>query len=225
MRTAWRALVWLVWKDLRTEARSRQFLLAAVAFGILFLLIMGMALNAVPRLPVHWYAGLLWMSSFFATALSMTRHDARDREFDALHGMLVAPMDRSVPYYAKWISTGLFVIVVELAISGAMFIIFNQPLPRQPLVFLGILIGGAAGLTGVGTFLATLTATSSIRDMLLPLTLFPLAIPLFLALVQLTADAFAGSLGSQQVWVEVMIGYVIAFAVLPGVLYEMLLEV
>ncbi|MDQ0188397.1 heme exporter protein CcmB [Alicyclobacillus cycloheptanicus] len=222
---ACKVFLWMVWKDIRIEFRARQFVISTLAFGVLLLVVMGIALNAASRLPTDWSAGLLWMMLFFATSISMNRHDLKERELGGWLGMLLAPVDRSVIFYAKWVSTCLFVLVSQVTLVLAYFVILNQPMPQLPGVLAWVLVGGAVGLTGIGSFLATLAAQSSMRDMLVPMLLFPLTIPLLIALIRLTVFAFEPLGAHPQIWVEVLIGYIAAFALLPWLLYEPLMEV
>jgi len=214
----------LVWKDVRTELRGGRFVVSSLAFGVLLILVVGMALGGAGQLPIDWSAGLLWLNLFFSTAISMGRHDAKDREMAGYWGLLVAPIDRSLIFYAKWVTTFLFVFVAEFGMVMAFFIILNEPFPKHPESFVFVMLGGTMGLTGLGTFLATLTATSSMQDILVPLLLFPLAIPMFLALIQLTVFAFGG-IAQTGVWLQVLIGYLTILLLLPWLLYEPLMEV
>lgn len=219
-----RGLKSLIWKDIQTELRGGRFVISSLAFGVLLVLVVGMALDGSGKLPVDWSSGLLWLNLFFSTAISMGRHDAKDREMGGILGLLLMPMDRSLIFYAKWLTTLMFVLVAELGMVGAFFIILNEPFPQRPVAFVLIMLGGTTGLTGIGTLLATLTANSSMRDVLIPLLLFPLTIPMFLALIQLTTFAF-GALSQTGVWLEVLLGYLLVLAILPWLLYEPLMEV
>jgi heme exporter protein B len=220
-----RAFLHLVWKDLKIEFRGKQFLVASAAFGMLMLFVTGMALDAAPRLPVIWSAGLLWLNVFFTTAIALTRHDRKDEEFGANYALRLIPVDRSVLFYAKWLSTFLFVLLAEAVLVGAFFVVFNQPAPSVWWSFLLAVVGGTAGLTGTGTFLAGLAAKSSMRDLVLPLLLFPVEIPLFLAVVKITAGALAAPGSVPVVWVEVLCAYIVLALLLPWLLYESLTEV
>lgn len=221
LRTFW----WLVWKDIQVEIRAKQLIVSTLAFGVLLVLIIGISLDAAPKLPTDWSAGLLWLCLFFSTAISMNRHDQTERELGAGLGALLLPVDRSVLFYAKWMSTCLFVLGSEATLTVAFLVILNQPMPARPGALAWVLAAGAIGLTGVGSFLATLAAQSTMRDILVPMLLFPMTIPLFIALIRLTVFTFAPGLAHPQIWVEVLVGYIAAFAVLPWLLYEPLMEV
>lgn len=214
----------LIWKDIQVELRGGKFVLSSFAFGVLLILIVGMALDGSGKLPTDWGAGLLWLNLFFSTAISMGRHDAKDREMGGILGLLLVPVDRSLIFYAKWVTTLFFVLIAELGMIGAFLVILNEPLPERLGTFALVMLAGTIGLTGIGTLLATLTAASSMRDILVPLLLFPLCIPMFLALIQLTVFAY-GATAQPGVWLEVLMGYLVVLAVLPWLLYEPLMEV
>jgi heme exporter protein B len=222
---ALRAFLHLITKDVKAEFRGRQFFFSCIAFGMLLELIIGMALNTEGRLSPEFAAGILWLSLFFSTAIAMTKHDAKEREMGGWLGLLLIPFDRSVVFYAKWVSTGIFVLVSQVALVLSFFIILNQPPPALPLSFALVLVGGTLGLTGVCTFLATLVSQSSLRDVLLPLLLFPLCIPLFLAVIRLTVWTLTGDAFGVDVWLMVLVGYIVSMGVLPWLLFETLMEV
>jgi heme exporter protein B len=222
---AWRAFFHLIAKDVKSEFRGRQFFFSCVAFGVLLVLIIGMALNADGRLSPEFSAGILWLSLFFSTAIGMTRHDAKERDLGGWLGLMLIPFDRSLVFYAKWVSTAVFVLMSQMALVLSFFIILNQPQPSLPLSFALVLVGGAIGLTGVGTFLVTIVSHSSMRDILLPLLLFPLGIPLFLAVIRLTVWTLTGHADGIDVWLVVLFGYIVSMGVLPWLVFETLMEV
>lgn len=223
--TSWQVFWALVWKDLRTELRTGRMVISTLALGILLILIMGMALDAASNLESTWTAGLLWLVLFFTTSLSMSRHDAREQEFGGYLGALLAPVDRSLLFYAKWFSTWLLIVIAVCGMSLAFFIILNVPAPKLPLQFGLVVAGGTLGLSGAASFFATLAGNSSMRDILVPLMLFPVTIPLFLALIRLTIQALDPAVQAGVAWDEVLVGYIVVFAVMPWLLYEAMKEV
>lgn len=225
MMQAFRRYRVLVWKDIRIEFRAKQFLYAGIVFGILLVLVVGMALDAASRLPTDLAAGILWMCILFSTILSLNRHDMKEREMEARLGTLLAPMDRSLLYYAKWTSTSLFLLINNLALWLAFTTILNEGAPRSVPTFLFTILVGTVGLTGMGTFLTLVAGQSSMRDILVPILLFPLSIPLLLGLIRLTMFALVPTHEVPIIWYEVVAGFVLAFAVLPWLLFEPLMEV
>lgn len=215
----------LVWKDIRAELRGSRLVISTLALGVLLVFIMGMALNATGSLRPEWQAGLLWVVVFFTTSLSISRHDAKEQELGGWMSVHLAPMDRSLIFYAKWLATWLFVVVAVFGVSVAFFVILGTGVPKVPGQFIWVVLVGTLGLTGVASFVAALAAHSNLRDVLIPLLLFPITIPLFLAVVRLTLQSLDPMLGGGAVWAEVLVGYVVVFALMPWLLYEMMMEV
>ena len=215
----------LLHKDIKIEFRAKQALFATMAFGVLLILMIGMALDSQGPLPPEIGAGVLWMAMLFAIAIGMNRHDVQDRELEGRQGLFLAPIDPSLIYYAKWMSTMIVVGLANLATLIAFFVILNQPLAVHGWAFVGGFLLGTMSLTGIGTFLATLCVHSRLRDILVPVLLFPLAVPLLLALIRITVYASSAHVPSPTIWWEVLYAYLALFAVLPALLFETLLEV
>lgn len=221
----WRILATLVYKDLIIEFRGRYFLLSSMTTGILLVLLLGIALDGVSHPPVIWVAGLLWLCILFASSVTFHRHAAKDEEFSANVGVSLAPIDKSMVFYAKWLSTLCFLFVVDAILTWVFFIILNTPLPFHRGFFILTLLLGISGLTGVGTFTSNLATHSQMREVLTPILLFPLCIPLFLAVIRLTVFTLEPAMPLPWLWLEVLLAYLAAFSVLPWLLYEPLLEV
>lgn len=222
---AWSMFWTLVWKELRTELRGGRLVASTLALGVLLFLVVGIALNGASNLTADWSAGLFWMVVFFATSIGMTRADVKEQELGGSLGSLLAPIDRSLIFYAKWFSTFIIVLVSEVGMLIAFLVILNAPVPQNPLHFALVVMGGTLGLTGIGSFLAQLAGSSSLRDILVPLLLFPTTIPLFIALIRLTVISMVPTVSGAHIWVEVLVGYLVLFAVMPFLLYETMMEV
>ncbi|MCL6600131.1 heme exporter protein CcmB [Alicyclobacillus macrosporangiidus] len=220
----WRAFLHLLWRDVRIEVRRPQFFAASASFGVLLVFVTGIALDAAEHLPADWVSGVLWLDIFYAATVGVHRHDFKDIEWGGGEGVLLAPVDRSVIFYARWVSVSLFIAASGLVMAAAWFLLLNPPPPAQPGLFAFALGAGALGLGGVTTFVAALTAHTRLRDVLTPLLLFPLAIPLFIGVVRLTAYALEPTLGHPRVWVEEVLGYIAAMLVVPWLVYEWVME-
>ncbi|MCL6625574.1 heme exporter protein CcmB [Alicyclobacillus shizuokensis] len=222
--TAVRVYAWLVASDVRQECRRARVLVSTPVLGVLLVLLLGLALGAPDRIGADWSAGLLWMGIFFMNAVTAREPHTRDMEFGARDALQMLPVDRSVIFYARWTTTTLFLWWAEAVTTGAFFLFLHSSPPGRPLGFVAVLAMGGACMCGVSSLLVTMFASSSLREVLLPLALFPLAVPLFLALTRLSAAMLAGN-PWPSVWLDVMLGYLLVFGVLPWLVYETLLEV
>jgi heme exporter protein B len=177
----------LIWKDLLVEARGRETILAGAIFALLVLVIFNFAFDLRVDNVAAVAPGVLWVTVTFAGVLSLGRAFARERDRRTLDGLLLAPIDRSALYLAKVVTSVLSMLVVEVMAVPAFIGLFNL-IVDLPLLSLALLLG-TLGLAGVGTLFAALTAHARAREVLLPLLLFPVQVPVILATVKTTGAA------------------------------------
>ena len=223
----WRALFAMVQKDIRIEARAKTLYISALVFGALLVLLFGFAVGGAVRMPAGFTSGSLWLIVFVSALLSFNRQDDKERWDDALSGALAAPVDRSAVFCARLIANALFVAAVEAAILPLFFMVFGLAPPAHAGAFAAAVALGTWTFVALGTFLTAVGAASSLREILVPVMLLPLSIPLFLALVTLTDDALArfAPVQSPAGWWVVLAAYALLFTALPGLLFEYLVEV
>ncbi|GGI95722.1 cytochrome C biogenesis protein B [Alicyclobacillus cellulosilyticus] len=219
----WWRFAALVRAEAASRARARTGWIAGVCFGVLWVLVAGIALDGTARLPAAWWCGLLWLGVLCTLVPQWLADSAGDAEMGATSGLLLAPLDRSWIFYARWCVRAGFACLTAAAVAGTSFIILNEPPPRHPAWFAAAFVSGVVVLSGLGTFLATLATVSRSREAVFPLLLIPVALPVILASVRLTVYA-AASYGRPQVWWEVLLAYFVLLCVLPWLLYEPALE-
>ncbi|MBX6394277.1 MAG: heme exporter protein CcmB [Alicyclobacillaceae bacterium] len=219
----WTAIWAIARKDITLEYRRRWLLASAVLFGFLFVVVLGIAYNGKP-LPPETAAGSLWTVLLFSCITILLRTSSFEEERKAWYALFLAPVDRSAIFYGKLLANTAFLFLVELAVTPSFWIILGVPAPAQWTPLLVSLIAGAIGLAAVGTFLLFLTSASEGREILFPVSLIPLAIPLLLAVIRLAAGAWTGA-DDLLVWYAVTGGYLIVFGILPWLLFELLVEV
>lgn len=223
----WRAAWAMVYKDALIEARGKALYVAALSYGALTVILLGFAAGGV-RVPVgSWTSGTLWLVEVLAALTSFVRLEDKERYDGGWLGSLAAPVDRSAVFFARVIGNLLFVFAVEVVTVPLYFLVLGVHSPSHPFLFLCVLALGTFAFVAMGTFLTVVAAASSLREILAPVLLMPLSVPLFLALVTLTT----ASLGppdpfvQTSVWWAVVAGYAAIFLVLPGLLFELVVEV
>ena len=177
-----RALVAIVWKDLAAELRSRELLSAMFVFALLVILIFNFALELEPKTRASVTSGVLWVTFAFAGTLGLNRSMAMEKDRGCLDGLLLAPVDRSAIYFGKAIGNLVFMGIVELIVLPVYSVLYSTNL-FQPGLLLVILLG-SVGYVAVGTLLASMAVQTRTRDVLLPILLFPLVIPVLVAAVK-----------------------------------------
>ena len=186
----WGAIMAIIRKDLAVERRSRQMLSAMLVFSILVILIFNFALELDAKARINVAAGVLWATFAFAGTLGLNRSMALERENNALEGLLAAPIERNAIFFGKLAGNLIFMLIVEAVALPIYSILYNINL-FNPGLLLVILLGSIGSAT-VGTLLASMAAQTRTRDLLLPVLLFPIAIPLLVAAVRASSGFLSG---------------------------------
>ncbi len=218
-----RTVVAVVRKDVAAEFRSKELLNAMVVFSLLVILVFSFALELERGTRETVAAGVLWATFLFAGTLGLNRSLAQEKDRGSLDGLLLAPVDRSALYFGKALGNLLFMGVVELIILPLSAALFNLPLldPRLLLVvFLGTL-----GYAAVGTLLAAMAVHTRGRDVMLPILLFPVTLPLLMAAARASSGILAGA-GQDQIspWVNLLVAYDVIFTAVALMAFEYIVE-
>jgi heme exporter protein B len=178
----WRATTAVVWKDLAAELRSRELVTSMLVFALLVILIFNFALELQPRLRETLTSGVLWVTFAFAGTLGLNRSMAIEKDRGCLDGLLLAPVDRSAIYFGKAIGNLAFMFLIEIIILPVYSLFYNVNLFNPGLLL--IIVLGSIGYVAVGTLLSAMAVQTRTRDILLPILLFPLVIPVMIAAVK-----------------------------------------
>jgi heme exporter protein B len=207
----WSEQVWaVVRKDVLIEARSKANLNAMIFFAGIVVLIFSFALGPnVARLQVA-APGILWLAFLFAGVLAFTRVYQLEEENAAFEGLLLVARNRSAIYAGKVLGATIVMIVIEALVLPVMAILYNLDLWASiPQLFLiGIL--GTLGFAAVGALYGALTMSLRAREVLLPLLLLPIAVPVILGSVKATGYIFAGH-GDYHLWLELLVAFDVIF--------------
>jgi heme exporter protein B len=208
-----RAVLAIAWKDLAAELRSRELLSAMLVFSMLVLLIFYFALE----LDVKARSGIT------AGTLGLNRSMAVEKDRGCLDGLLLAPVDRSAIYFGKAISNLVFMLVVEAIVLPVYSIMYNVNLFNLGLV--GVTLLGSVGYIAVGTLLAAMSVQTRTRDVLLPILLFPLVIPVLVAAVK-ASGGFLLALEMVEIvpWINILIVYDVIFIAVAFMVFDYVVE-
>ncbi|GAB4498638.1 MAG: heme exporter protein CcmB [Anaerolineales bacterium] len=186
-----KAMMAIARKDLAAEFRSRELLSAMLVFSMLVILIFNFALELDVKVRQSVTAGVLWTTFAFAGTLGLNRSMAVEKDRGCMDGLLLAPVDRSAIFFGKAISNLVFMLVVEAIVIPLYAMLYNETRIFQ-LEFLGVLLLGSIGYIAVGTLLSAMSVQTRTRDVLLPILLFPVAVPVLLAAVKASGGIVAG---------------------------------
>lgn len=221
MHSTWASQAWAVFrKDVVVELRTRVNLNAMLFFAGTMLLIFSFALGPDPaRLRVA-AAGLLWLAFIFAGLLAFGRSYQLETENNAFEGLLLIAENRSAIYAGKVCGTAAVMLFIEAVILPLMAILFNIDLWRSiPALFLiGVL--GTLGFSAIGALYGALTMALRAREVLLPLLMLPVTVPVLLGAVKATSYVLAGQRQDLGLWIEVLIAFDIVFITAGLLLYD-----
>lgn len=218
-----RATFAVIAKDLAGELRSRELLSAMLVFALLVILIFNFALELDVKTRETVTAGVLWVTFAFAGSLGLNRSMAMEKDRGCMDGLLLAPVDRSAIYFGKMIGNLFFMLLVEAIVLPLYSILYNTNLFQ--IGFLGVVFLGSLGYVAVGTLLATMTVQTRTRDVLLPILLFPLAIPVLIASVKASMGYLQGlEMEAIRPWLNLLIVYDTIFIAVAFMVFDFVVE-
>jgi heme exporter protein B len=213
----------VVWKDLQAELRTLELFSAMMVFSLLIIIIFNFALELDLKTRQSVTSGVLWATFAFAGTLGLNRSMAIEKDRGCLDGLLLAPVDRSAIYFGKLISNLTFMLIVEAIVLVVYSILYNINL-FQPGLLLVILLG-SIGYAGVGTLLAAMSVQTRTRDILLPILLFPVIIPVLLAAVKASSGFLDGSQFSDILLpLDILVVYDLVFISVAFMFFENIVE-
>jgi heme exporter protein B len=208
----------IVWKDLTAERRTKANFNAVVFLAALILLLFGFALGPDTEALRNVAGGVLWLTVLFSGVLSFNRSYEQELENGALEVLLLYPGDRRSIFLGKLLANLMFVLLVEVVMVPAAALLYDIPVWSVIMPLSLVLFLGTFGFVTLGTFYAAMASRLRAREVLLPLLLFPMLIPLLVGAVQATSAILSGDLmGETGTWIRLLIVYDVIFFI--GALY------
>lgn len=183
---------WLIArKDLVVEARSRELAYTTLFFAMACVLVFAFSFVRDGRAPEGAAAGILWVSVAFSGTLALGRAFERERQAETLRALLLAPVERAAVYLGKLFGLLMLMAGVEIILVPVVALLFGAPIGQGPWLLAGLLATGTVGFAAVGTLLAAMLVRAHSRDVMLPILLYPIAVPVIIGGVRGTAAIFA----------------------------------
>jgi heme exporter protein B len=219
-----RKVMAIVGKDIATEIRTKEMMSAMFVFSLLIIFIFNFAFDLRAENMQALAPGVLWVSIAFAGMLGLSRSFILERDRGVLDGLLLAPVDRSAIYFGKMIGNILFISLVEGFILPFFIVLFNQSIATLPML-LGVVILGTIGFAGVGTLFSAMAVHTRAREILLPIMLFPVIVPVMLAAVRLTSAILDNTpLADVSHWLALLVAFDVIFIAVSFILFEFVVE-
>lgn len=211
----------IIWKDVRCELRARQVWMAMGLFALLTIIVFNFAFDLRVDNQGAVAPGALWIAFVFASILGLGRTVAAEQEHGAMDRLLLCPVDRQVLFLAKLFGNLLFIVAVEVVAIPVFAAIYNLPV-LQPMM-LPIALLGTLGIAIIGTLFSAVAANTRAREMLLPLLVFPLIVPVVIGAVRAT-QALIAPMPNDAPWVGLLVVFDVIFLSIASILYQYVVE-
>ena len=211
----------ILWKDVRYELRSKQMWTGMGLFALLVLVIFNFAFDLRVDNKAAVAPGALWVAFVFASLLGLGRTIATEREIGVMDRLLLCPVDRKAIYLAKLLGNMLFIGVVEIVALPIFAALFNVPLfvgALLPIVLLSTL-----GIAAVGTLFSAMAAATRARELLLPILVFPLIVPIVIGAVRATGTLLAPAV-NEPPWLGLIAAFDVIFLTVSMLTFEYVVE-
>lgn len=221
----WAQVRAILWKDIVVELRTKERLSSMFFFALLVIVIFNFVFEPGSEAMREIAPGILWVTFTFAGLLGLTRSFTMERENGCLSGLLLCPADRGAIFVGKTLGNIAFMGMVE-AVSLPFFAVFMNVAVIPSLGRLLVLIAlGTVGFSAVGTLFAAMSANTKMREVMLPLLLFPVLVPILLAVVKGTEAALAGEpLAGVTGWLKIGVAFCGLFAAASIILFDYVVE-
>ncbi len=215
----------IVWKDLKAEFRTKEMLSSMLIFAFLVIVTFSFAFNPTLESIKQILPGIIWVAFLFSGILGLNRSFLSEHNNESIQGLMLAPVDRSAIYFGKVVSNFCLTTLIEAVSLPIFLILFDFNYSASWFWLTVVVVSGTFGFVAVGTFLAALASNTRSSEVLLPIILFPIIIPVVIGSVEMTKLLFAGGgLAEIATWLRVIAVFDVVFLVIPFLLFEYLLE-
>ncbi len=223
MRNFFGAIFAIFWKDIRLEFRSKEIVLAILVFSLLTIVIFNFALEPTSETIGFIAPGILWISFIFGGVLGLNRSFAIENINNNFQGILLAPISRDSFFFGKMIANFVFMLLVEALVLPIFAVLFNISFPILNLVLINIL--ATLGIVTVGTLFSFIAVNSRAREVMLPVLLLPVSVPIIVGAVQSTGVIFqGGELSEIFVWLTFLAAFDAIFLVVCPIAFHLAVE-
>ncbi len=211
------------WKDVIAELRTKDIFSAMFVFALLSVIIFQFAFDLRVDNAKQVVPGVLWVAISFSGVLGLNRSFVLEKDKGSLEGLLLTPVDRSAIYFGKMLANLVFMLVVEAFLVPLCMVLFTVPL-LTPAVLLIVLLG-TIGFAAVGTIFAALSVNTRAREVLLPILLLPVMVPVLIAGVRATGGLLDGdTLADLSNWVQVLLVFDIMYIAASFMTFDFVVE-
>ncbi len=184
--------LFIIKKDLLTELRKRESLVSMIFFGFLILVILNIAAGVDRKLDISVSGGILWVAIVFSAVLGLNRLFSQENENRCIDGLLLSPVQPESIFLAKVTVNFIFMLLAEFVLIPLFFVLYDVEFTRYLPGLVVVVLFLNLGFSSVGTLISAISSGTRKAEVILPILLFPVLIPLITAAVKATGELFGG---------------------------------
>jgi len=224
-REDWRRARAVARKDMTTELRAKAGFNGVASLAVTILILLGLALGPDGEALRNAAVGAIWLATLFSGVLAFNRSFQVELESGALESLLMYPGPRWPLFAGKLMGNLAFVSLMVTIVMAVGIVLFNIDLPAQWPALVGVVALGIVGLVVLGTFYASMASRSRAREVLLPLLLFPMLVPVLLAATTASKALLGADLMHEAgAWIRLLIGFDLVFLIATFLAFEHVIE-
>lgn len=218
--------VWaIVKKDIVTELRTKELFSSMLLFALLIIVVFNFAFGFSVEILNLAAPAMLWIAFTFSGILGLSRSFALEKEGNAITAMLLTPTDRSIIYAGKMISNTIFVFIVGILTVLMFILFFNYAFTATLIPLIPVIFLGSVGFVSVGTLFSAMAINTKLREVLLPILLFPIIIPVIVSAVKLSGAVLDGnSIYTASSSLKLLVSFDIIFVTACAVTFEYVID-
>jgi heme exporter protein B len=225
-RSEWRRARAIAWKDLTAERRSKAGFNSVAALAVTMLVLFGFALGPDQQAVRDAAPGIIWLAMLFSGVLAFNRSYQTELDGGALEQLVLYPGARWAIFAGKLLANFVFVLLMLVIVAVTGIVLFDIEVPAAWPALLAILLLGITGLVTLGTFYAAMASRMRAREVLLPLLLFPMLVPVLLAAMEATKALLGGNvMGDAGAWLRLLAVFDVVFLVASFLAFESVIEI
>ncbi len=223
--TFFNVIRWIVWKDLATELRNRETISSMLFFALIVILIFSFSFSMDQQAAREVIAGIIWVAFAFTGIIGLGKSFSAELQNDCLEALQMVPESKGAIYLGKVTANFLFIFIVEILLFPMFIIFFNLNVVEEISLLLLIFFLATVGLSAVGTLFSALTVQIRAREVMLPILLLPLVVPVMIAAVEATKGALSGDpLTMYGQWLELLAIFDVIFTVVSFWMFEFVMD-
>ncbi len=223
--TFFRVIRWIIWKDLLSEYRNRENISSMFFFALNVIFIFSFSFSLDPDVVKEIMPGVIWVAFGFTAIIGLGKSFLVEVNNDCMEYFQTLPIPKGAIYLGKFLGNLLFMLSVEIVLYPLFILFFNLDIDGHLLPLFLISIVATIGLAALGTLFSALTVQIRAREVMFPILLLPLSVPIFIGAVEATRGALSGDpLSMYQHWIELLAVFDLIFVVVSFWVFEFILD-